>query len=143
MWLAAVVLIAKLAAGMAKVAAAAPWHCAQLLVCDGAFAWMAVMEGIVAKFEVVWHAGHPAAAEVGIWLAGLDGSVKSLKLPWQSEQSPPMGCKESTTTKVSLLAFGRIWNPLKGAVLVMGYCPMLIQALPASWHELQLPVTPA
>jgi hypothetical protein len=48
MWLPAVVLIPKFAAGMAKVEAAAPWHCAQLLVVDGALAWIEVRLGIVA-----------------------------------------------------------------------------------------------
>ena len=36
----------KLAAGIAKLGAAAPWHCAQLLVVLGALAWMLVMLGI-------------------------------------------------------------------------------------------------
>jgi len=54
MWLAAVVLMEKPKAGMAKVEAAAPWHWAQLPVVDGAFAWIAVSEVTgVAKFDVV------------------------------------------------------------------------------------------
>jgi hypothetical protein len=36
----------KLAAGMAKLAAAAPWHCAQLPVVLGALAWMLASVGI-------------------------------------------------------------------------------------------------
>jgi hypothetical protein len=38
--------IAKPAAGMANEAAAAPWHCAQLLVVLGALAWIAASVGI-------------------------------------------------------------------------------------------------
>jgi hypothetical protein len=40
--------IVKLAAGMAKLAAVLPWHCAQLAVVLGAFAWMLVKVGSVA-----------------------------------------------------------------------------------------------
>ena len=40
--------IEKLAAGIAKLAAAAPWHCAQLLLVLGALAWMALSVGITA-----------------------------------------------------------------------------------------------
>jgi hypothetical protein len=36
----------KLTAGMAKDAAAAPWHCAQLVVVLGALAWMLAKVGI-------------------------------------------------------------------------------------------------
>jgi hypothetical protein len=38
--------IVKLAAGMAKLAAALPWHCAQLLLVLGALAWMLASVGI-------------------------------------------------------------------------------------------------
>src|SRR5450631_1024176 len=37
------------AAGIAKLAAAAPWHCAQLLVVLGALAWMLANVGITEK----------------------------------------------------------------------------------------------
>ena len=46
MWLVGRPMIVKLAAGIAKLAAAAPWHCAQLLVMLGALAWMLVSVGI-------------------------------------------------------------------------------------------------
>ena len=45
MWLPGRPTILKLAAGMAKLAAVAPWHCAQLLVVLGAFAWMLASVG--------------------------------------------------------------------------------------------------
>ena len=38
--------MAKLFAGIAKDAAAAPWHCAQFVLVLGAQAWMLVMLGI-------------------------------------------------------------------------------------------------
>ena len=66
----------KLAAGIAKLGAAAPWHCAQLLVVLGAFAWMLASVGITEKSLDVWHAVHCALAAVGMWLAGLSWAVK-------------------------------------------------------------------
>jgi hypothetical protein len=48
MWLAGKPTIEKFAAGMARLGAAAPWHCAQLFVVLGALAWMAAMVGITA-----------------------------------------------------------------------------------------------
>ncbi len=46
MWLEGRPTMLKLAAGIAKLGAAAPWHCAQLLLVLGALAWMLVMLGI-------------------------------------------------------------------------------------------------
>jgi hypothetical protein len=48
MWLAGRPTMLKLAAGIAKDAAAAPWHCAQLLVLLGALAWMLASVGSTA-----------------------------------------------------------------------------------------------
>ena len=51
----------KFAAGIANEAAAvALWHWAQLPVVLGAFAWMLVSVGSVAKLPVVWHDVHCA-----------------------------------------------------------------------------------
>ena len=67
----------KLVAGIAKLAAAAPWHCAQLLLVLCALAWMLASVGMVAKSPgVVWQALHCAAAAYGIWFAGLSWPVK-------------------------------------------------------------------
>jgi len=48
MWLPGMPTIEKLTAGIANDDAAAPWHCAQLLVVLGAFAWIADSVGITA-----------------------------------------------------------------------------------------------
>ena len=48
MWLAGKPTMLKLAAGIAKLAAALPWHCAQLAVVLGALAWILASVGIVA-----------------------------------------------------------------------------------------------
>jgi hypothetical protein len=48
MWLLGSPTMAKLAAGIAKLAAAAPWHWAQLLLVLGALAWMLATLGITA-----------------------------------------------------------------------------------------------
>ena len=48
MWLLGSPTIEKLADGIANVGAAAPWHCAQLLLVLGALAWMFVSVGIAA-----------------------------------------------------------------------------------------------
>jgi hypothetical protein len=48
MWLLGRPTIEKLAPGMANEGAAAPWHCAQLLVVLGALAWMLARVGITA-----------------------------------------------------------------------------------------------
>jgi hypothetical protein len=97
MWLPGMPTIEKLAAGIANDGAAAPWHCAQLLLVLGAFAWMFASVGIAAKSPVVWHAAHCAVAEVGMWLAGLSCAVKELVLLWHCEQSPAFGWAASAT----------------------------------------------
>ena len=93
---------------------------------DGAFAWIAAMLGITAKSTLVWHALHAALAEVGMWLAGLALVVKSVKLAWQLEQSPLAGCAASATLNWPATACGRVWNPLYGAAVVIGYWLMPI-----------------
>ena len=102
------------------------WHCTQLALVEGALAWMSAMVGMTEKSATVWHAVQLALAEVGMWLAGLEGEVKSLKLAWQFEQSPVVGCLLSATKKVPAVACGRVWKPLNGAAVLMGYWPMLI-----------------
>ena len=97
------------------------WHCAQFALVDGALAWMSAIVGITEKSVLVWQFTHVALAEVGMWLAGLEGAVKSLKLAWQFEQSPVAGCLASATKKVPATVCGRVWKPLKGAAVVMGY----------------------
>ena len=75
-WLPGMPTIEKFAAGIAKLAAALPWHCAQLLVVLGAFAWMFASVGITEKSLEVWQAEHCALAAVGMWLEGLSCAVK-------------------------------------------------------------------
>jgi hypothetical protein len=48
-WLDGSPTMEKLAAGMAKPGAAEPWHCAQLPLVLGAFAWIAVSVGMTEK----------------------------------------------------------------------------------------------
>jgi hypothetical protein len=84
-------------AGIAKVGAAAPWHCAQLLVVLGALAWMFASVGITAKSLLVWHAAHCAVAAVGMWFDGLSWAVKKFVPLWHCEQSPLLGCAASAT----------------------------------------------
>jgi hypothetical protein len=58
-------------AGIAKLAAALPWHCAQLVVVLCAFAWILVSVGVVAKSPgVVWQDEHCAAVAYGMWFDG-------------------------------------------------------------------------
>jgi hypothetical protein len=45
-WLLGNPTMLKLAAGMAKLGAALPWHCAQLVVVLGALAWMLARVGV-------------------------------------------------------------------------------------------------
>ena len=52
--------------------------------------------------------------------------MKSLKLPWQFEQSPVKGCLASATKKVPEVDCGLVWKPLNGAAVVIGYWFMLI-----------------
>jgi hypothetical protein len=62
-----------------------------------------------------------------MWLDGIEVALKSVKLVWQLEQSALLGCAPSTNVNaVILLLCGRVWKPLNGALLVMGYCDMLI-----------------
>jgi hypothetical protein len=84
-------------------ALAALWHCAQLAVVDGAFAWMLVSDITCLKdacaltgtpfdaIRFVWQLWHCAVVLVGIWLLGLAADEKFNVLPWQAEQSmaPP------------------------------------------------------
>jgi hypothetical protein len=57
----------KAAAGIAKVAAfVVLWHCAQLVVVDGALAWISATVGITEKSGLVWHDVQVAVAEVGM-----------------------------------------------------------------------------
>jgi hypothetical protein len=102
----------KLADGIAKLGAALPWHCAQLVVVLGAFAWMLASVGITAKSLEVWQAAQVAAAAVGMWLAGLSVAVKKLVPLWQAEQSPLVGWAASATLKVPALVRGRVWKPV-------------------------------
>jgi len=97
MWLPGKPTIEKFAEGMAKVAAAAPWHCAQFTVVLGALAWIAVNVGITAKSVLVWHEEHWALVAYGMWLAGLSIPVKAVVLLWHCEQSPALGWAASAT----------------------------------------------
>lgn len=81
MWLLGVDTIANPIAGKAKLGAAVPWHCAQLVVVEGALAWIAAIVGITEKSVLVWQAAQVALAAVGMWLAGLALTVKFRVLP--------------------------------------------------------------
>jgi len=56
----------KFAAGIAKLAAALPWHWAQLLLVLGAYAWMFVSVGKVAMLLVVWQFAQVAVVAYGM-----------------------------------------------------------------------------
>ena len=71
MWFEGRPAIEKLTAGMAKESAALPWHCAQLVVVLGAYAWMFVSVGITEKSVPVWQLVHVAVVAVGMWFDGL------------------------------------------------------------------------
>jgi hypothetical protein len=62
--------IEKFAAGIAKVGAALPWHWSQPLLVLGAYAWMFVSVGSVAKLLVVWQFVHTEDVATGMWFAG-------------------------------------------------------------------------
>jgi hypothetical protein len=62
--------IEKLAAGIAKLDAALPWHWAQLLLVLGAYRWMFASVGMVAKLLVVWQLVHTEVVATGMWFAG-------------------------------------------------------------------------
>jgi hypothetical protein len=102
----------KPAAGIAKLGAALPWHCAQLAVVLGALAWMLASVGITEKSVDVWHALQVAVAEVGMWLDGLSCAVKKVVPLWHCEQSPLAGWAASAMAKVLAVAFGRVWKPV-------------------------------
>ena len=108
MWLPGRPTIEKFAAGIAKLGAAEPWHCAQFVVVLGAFAWMFASVGITEKSVDVWHAVHGAFAAVGMWFAGLSFAVNAEVLLWQSEHSPVDGCAGSATANTPPPAFGRV-----------------------------------
>ena len=82
MWFAGIPTIEKLFDGIANDAAAAPWHCAQLLLTLGALAWMLASVGIAEKLPAVWHAAHCAAVATGIWLAGIPIADVKLVVRW-------------------------------------------------------------
>jgi hypothetical protein len=117
------------------------WHCAQLALVDGALAWMLVTVGVDRKSP--WHDEQLALAATGMWMLGREGEPNSTVLPWQLEQSPVLGCVVSFTKKVPALLCGRVWKPLKGAAVVMGYESMLIHTLLVSWHDAHPLLTPA
>ena len=82
MWFVGGATIEKPTDGMANDAAAvALWHCAQFVLVEGALAWINAIDGITVKSGLVWQAEHAADVEVGMWLAGLDGSLKSENEP--------------------------------------------------------------
>jgi hypothetical protein len=97
MWVDGSPTMLKLAAGMAKLAAALPWHWAQLPVVLGALAWMLASVGITEKSLDVWHALQVAVGEVGMWFNGLSSAVKYVVPLWHCEQSPAVGCVASAT----------------------------------------------
>ena len=120
-------------AGIEKFAAApALWHCAQLVLVEGALAWIAASSGTTEKSLLTWHELHCAAAAIGIWFAGLASAMKSTKLEWQLEQSSPVGWVGSATLNCPAVAWGRVWKPLNGTLVVMGYCETPIQTALAS-----------
>jgi hypothetical protein len=66
MWLPGRPTMLKLFAAMANEAAAAPWHCAQLLLVLGALAWMLASVGNCLKSLVVWQPLHCAVVAMGM-----------------------------------------------------------------------------
>src|SRR5450631_766572 len=97
-WLPGGPTIVKLADAIAKPATTlAPWHCAQLALVLGAFAWMFDSVGMTEKSALVWHAVHCAVADVGIWFEGLSVALKKVVPLWHCEQSPLLGCAASAT----------------------------------------------
>jgi hypothetical protein len=118
MWLPGKPTIEKFAEGIAKLGAAVPWHCAQLVVVLGAFAWMFASVGITAKSADVWQAAQVAAAAVGMWLAGLSCAEKKVVPLWQFEQSPVVGWAASATLNVPAAVRGRVWKPVYCAPVV-------------------------
>jgi hypothetical protein len=82
---------------------------------------MFAIVGITDRSGFVWHAVQAAPDLNGIWFAGVALAVKSFKLEWQLEHSPVLGCEASATWKVPAVACGRVWKPLNGALVVIGY----------------------
>jgi hypothetical protein len=76
MWFVGSPTMAKFAPGIAKLAAALPWHCAQLVVVLCALAWMFASVGITEKSALVWQAVHCTVAAYGMWFAGLSCALK-------------------------------------------------------------------
>jgi hypothetical protein len=70
MWVAGIPTIEKLAAGIAKLGAALPWHCAQLLLVLGAYKWMFATVGITAKSLLVWQFAQFEVVANGMWFDG-------------------------------------------------------------------------
>ncbi len=56
--------------GIAKLGAALPWHCAQLPLVLGAYRWMLVSDGTIAKSVPVWQFVHCDVGAVGMWFDG-------------------------------------------------------------------------
>jgi hypothetical protein len=111
-WLPGRPTIEKFAEGMAKLAAAVPWHCAQLALVLGALAWMLARVGSTEKSVDVWQAVHCAFAAVGMWFAGLSCALKKFVPLWHCAQSPLLGCAASATLKVPAALRGRVWKPV-------------------------------
>jgi hypothetical protein len=65
-WLVGRPTMVKLAAAIAKLAAAAPWHCAQLALVLGALAWMWASVGSAEKSVEVWQEEHCAVVANGM-----------------------------------------------------------------------------
>jgi hypothetical protein len=147
MWLPGRPTMLKPTAGIAKLGAAAPWHCAQLVVVLGALVWMFASVGITEKSVLVWHDVHCAVADVGMWLAGLSCAVKKFVPLWHCEQSPLLGWALSATLKVPAAARGLVWKPVYCAPFVstagaIGYALIPIHTKLESWQLEQLPVMP-
>jgi hypothetical protein len=76
-WLTGLPTMAKPMAGIAKPAAASPWHCWQLVEVLGALAWISLKVGNAAKsLPDLWQELHCAVAANGMWLAGLSWPLK-------------------------------------------------------------------
>ncbi len=104
--------IEKPAAGIANEAAALPWHCVQLVVVLGAFAWMSASDGITEKSGLLWQLEHCELAAVGMWFAGFVSPAKNAVPVWHCEQSPVVGCAPSAIVNGDVAVLpGRVWKP--------------------------------
>lgn len=93
-----------------KVAAlAALWHCAQLVLLDGALAWMAAIDGICVKSSGLWQSSQRADEAIGIWLLATPILLK-LKVEWHAPHDMP--------EPKALLC-----NASAGLVLILGLLP--------------------